>query len=201
MAAPPASLQPGRFETALRLIDEANSGDPNLELAAGVEHPRELLYSRRLTGWVEQLCPDASEELRLAARAQHLCRWQIPRTAYPPTRAGYLRWREDLKKFHARKAGELLRQAGYGEEFVTRVQSLNLKQNFPQDPEGRVLEDALCLVFLQWQLGPLAAKTTDEKVVNALRKAWAKMTPQAHALARALQYSPHEGKLLEQALQ
>jgi hypothetical protein len=33
-----------------------------------------------------------------------------------------------------------------------------------------VLEDALCLVFLQYQLTDLAAKTDDEKVINALKK-------------------------------
>ena len=96
-----------------------------------------------------RLCPEASEELRLAARCQHICRWEIPRGTYPMTRAGYLKWRADLKKFHAQKAGEILREAGYDETTIRRVQDLNLKKNFPDDPETRVLEDALCLVFLR----------------------------------------------------
>ena len=121
-------------------------------MAGGVSQPRELLYAQRLTGWVLRLCPDASEELRLAARCQHICRWEIPRNSYPMTRAGYLKWRADLKKFHAQKAGEILREAGYDETAIRRVQELNLKKNFPDDPETRVLEDALCLVFLQFQL-------------------------------------------------
>ena len=150
---------PRRFEAALRRFDEENSRDPHVDQVAGVAHPRELLYAQWLTEWVLKLCPEASEELRLAARCQHLCRWMVPRDSYPMTRAGYLKWREVLKHFHAEKAGEILREVGYPEEVIARVQSLNLKKNFPQDAEGRVLEDALCLVFLEHQFGDLASKT------------------------------------------
>lgn len=189
-----------RFEEAIRRFDEENARDPNIESASGAEHPRELLYARRLTEWVLQLRPNASEELRLAARCQHLCRWMVPRSSYPMTKAGYLQWRGGLKTFHAQKAGEILRAVGYPESVITRVQALNLKSDFPRDPESRVLEDALCLVFLEHQLSDLAAKTTPEKVVNALRKSWDKMTPAAHAEALKLSYGPREKALLEQAL-
>jgi len=191
---------PRRFEAALRRFDEENARDPNTENAGGAAHPRELLYSRWLTEWVLRLCPEASEELRLAARCQHLCRWMVPRESYPMTRAGYLKWREALKQFHAQKAGDILREVGYPEEAVARVQSLNLKKNFPQDAEGRVLEDALCLVFLQHQFAELASKTADDKMINALQKAWKKMTPAAQAEALTLSYGPRERALLEKAL-
>ena len=185
-----------KFETALRRFDAENSRDPNRENG----QPRELLYAQRLTEWVLRLCPDASEELRLAARCQHICRWEIPRGSYPMTRAGYLKWRADLKKFHAQKAGEILREAGYDEQAIRRVQELNLKKNFPDDPEGRVLEDALCLVFLQFQLADLAAKTAEDKTINALQKSWQKMTEAARAGALKLDYGLHEKILLQRAL-
>jgi hypothetical protein len=199
----PESFQPadpGRFETALRRFDEENARDPNVETVDGITHPRELLYARRLTDWVLRLCPDATEELRLAARCQHICRWEIPRNSYPMTRAGYLQWRADLKKFHAQKAGEILRELGYGEDAVRRVRDLNLKKNFPDDPEGRVLEDALCLVFLQFQFAGLAARTAEDKTVNALQKSWQKMTGAARAEALKLSFSSREKALLERAL-
>jgi hypothetical protein len=189
-----------RFEAALRRFDEENSRDPNLESVAGTAQPRELLYAQRLTDWVLKLQPDASEELRLAARCQHLCRWMIPRNSYPLTRVGYLQWREGLRKFHAQKAGEILRQAGYPEIVIVRVQNLNLKKDFPKDPESRVLEDALCLVFLEYQLAGLAAKTAIDKLINAIQKAWKKMTPSAQSLALKLSYSSREKQLLDQAL-
>jgi hypothetical protein len=191
---------PARFETALRRFDEENSHDPNTQTVDGVARPRELIYAQWLTDWVLKLCPEASEELRLAARCQHLCRWMIPRDSYPMTRAGYLKWREDLKKFHAKRAGEILRDAGYPDDMIHRVQDLNLKKNFPADAEGRVLEDALCLIFLEHQLGELAAKTADDKMITALQKSWKKMTPAAHAEALKLNYSPREKELIERAL-
>ena len=184
----------------MRRFDEENSQDPNRQSADGVEHPRELIYAQWLTDWVLKLCSGASEELRLAARCQHLCRWMIPRDSYPMTRPGYLKWREDLKKFHAKRAGEILSEVGYPPETVQRVQDLNLKKNFPNDPEGRVLEDALCLIFLERQLGELAAKTADDKMITALQKSWKKMTAAAHTEALKLQYTPREKELIERAL-
>jgi hypothetical protein len=194
------SADAGRFATALRRFDEENARDPNRETADGVAHPRELLYAQRLSDWVLRLCPGATESLRLAARCQHLCRWEIPRQSYPMTRTGYLQWRATLKKFHAQKAGDILRELGYSDDMVRRVQDLNLKRNFPQDPETRVLEDALCLLFLQYQFAELAAKTAEDKTINALQKSWQKMTPAARAEALKLRFSDHEKALLERAL-
>src|SRR5439155_1350537 len=183
-----------RFQAALRRFDEENSRDPNVEIVDGIARPRELVYAERLTNWVLKLCPDASEELRLAARCQHICRWMIPRNSCEMTRVGYLKWRNDLKKFHADKAGEILREVGYPEETVAKVQALNLKKKFPDDPDSRVLEDALCLVFLEFQFAELAAKTADDKMVNALQKSWKKMTPAAREQALLLNLVPNPGR-------
>ena len=191
---------PRRFAAALQRFDEENAHDPNVEIADGVSHPRELIYAQWLTDWVLKLSPDASEPLRLAARCQHIARWLIPRNAYPMTRPSYLQWRADLKKFHAQKAGEILRAVGYDDDTIRRVQELNLKKNFPNDPESRVLEDALCLVFLERQLAALAAKSDDAKMINALQKSWKKMTPAAHAEALKLKFGKREQSLIQRAL-
>jgi hypothetical protein len=191
---------PQKFAAALRRFDEENSRDPNFEIANCISHPRELLYAQRLTGWVLRLAPEAPEALRLAARCQHLCRWESPRDSYPMTRAGYLKWRADLKKFHAEKSGLILREIGYDEATIRRVQDLNLKKNFPADPETRTLEDALCLVFLEFQLADLAAKSDDDKMINALQKSWGKMTEAARAEALKLNYGEREKTLLHRAL-
>lgn len=189
-----------RFERAARRFDEENGRDPNVEVVNGVARPRELVYAERLTDWVLRLWPDAPEELRLAARCQHICRWMIPREKYERTKAGYLRWRNELKKFHAEKAGEILREAGYGEEMIGRVQALNLKKDFPQSEASRVLEDGLCLVFLEHQLADLAARSTEEQMINALRKSWGKMTEAGRAEALKLKYGEREKELLRRAL-
>src|SRR5215471_14137009 len=128
-----------RYEEALRRFDEANSRDPNSAMSSEGPRPREVVYAEWLTDWVLRLCPEASEELRLAARSQHLCRWQVPRQSYPMTRTGYLQWRESLKKLHAEKAGQILRETGYPQETIARVQNLILKKNLTDDPETGVL--------------------------------------------------------------
>lgn len=191
---------PVRFQNAIERFDELNSADPNREATAEQSCPRELLYAARLCEWVMRLSPNASEELRLAARSQHLCRWHIPRDSYPATRTGYHQWKNDLKKFHAGKSAEVLQGVGYSEEVIARVSELNLKKKFPADADTRVLEDALCLMFLQFQFGELAAKLDDEKTVNALRRSWEKMTENARQVALTLSYSDRERELIQRAL-
>jgi hypothetical protein len=188
------------FETALRRFDEENARDPNTDIIDGVAQPRELVYARRLYDWVLKLAPNASQELLLAARSQHICRWMIPRNQYPMDRVGYLKWRNDLKQFHAKKSGEILRELGFPETTIARVQALNLKKDFPRDPETRVLEDALCLVFLEHQFADLAARTAEDKIINAVQKTWKKMTPAAREHALRLPYGPREKALLDRAL-
>ena len=192
--------QNARFLEAIRRFDQANARDPNVVLVEGVAHPHELLYAQRLTDWVLKFCPEASEALRLAARCQHICRWQVPRNSYEMTRAGYLRWRNDLKTFHARKAAAILREVGYSEEVIARVQALNLKRNLGSDPECQVLEDALCLVTLQYQLSDLMAKTDPEKMVGILQKTWKKMSPAAREHALDLPFTQSEKDLIEREL-
>jgi len=190
-----------RFSRAIARFDEENSHDPNRVVVHGAAYPQELLYAIRLTDWVVRLHPNASESLRLATRCQHICRWTIPRSSYEMTRAGYLRWRTDLKQFHARKSEEILREVGYDEKTITCVRELNLKKNLGRDPECQVLEDALCLVTLQYQLTDLVAKTEPAKMVEILQKTWKKMSPTAHASALALSYTETERELLSKALQ
>jgi hypothetical protein len=113
-----------RFQNALTRFDAANSEDPRRIVFRGRECPFELLYAERMTHWLEQLAPDASEILRLAARSQHICRWKIPRSEYPMDRAGYYRWRIRLYGFHAEKAAAILREVGYDESIVSRVEQL-----------------------------------------------------------------------------
>jgi hypothetical protein len=168
----------GRFQDAIARFDAANAQDPR-----GIELP----YAQRLSAWLERLAPNASESLRLAARCQHLRRWEIPRESYPTGRVGYLKWREALKHFHAEEAGKILREVGYDDATIEQVQKLNLKK---KDPETSVLEDALCLLFLENQLEETLGKTGDEKMIGILQKTWRKMTPQAREIALGMKLNP-----------
>ena len=141
------SEQPTRFKDALLLIDEANTQDPHTEIFEGEEYPKELLYSMRMTKWLETLEPHASEALRLAVRSQHIRRWEIPRSEYPLGRKGYHQWRIRLYDYHGEKAAEILEKVGYEEETIARVRMLLKKQGLKSNPETQTLEDVACLVF------------------------------------------------------
>ena len=181
-------------------FDAANACDPHDELSDGQSVPRELLYARRMTAWLERVEPDASEALRLAARAQHIRRWEIPRGSYPMTRAGYHQWRTRLGQFHAQLAGEILREVGYDEPTVSRVQSLIRKERLKQDAEAQTLEDVICLVFLESYFADFAKQHDDEKVIGILRKTWRKMSRRGHRLAMGLPLAPQTRSLLERAM-
>jgi hypothetical protein len=189
-----------RFDEAVARFDSANAQDPNIELSDGKPQPKELIYSQRMTRWLERLAADASEPLRLAARCQHLRRWEIPRSAYPMDRAGYHRWRTDLARMHAERAGQILREVGYDDSTIARVQSLVRKERLKQDPEVQLLEDVICLVFLESYFADFAKQHDEQKVIGILRRTWKKMSPRGQAEALKLPLGPSERTLVERAL-
>ena len=153
-----------------------------------------------MTAWLDKLEPNASEPLRLAARSQHLMRWSIPRSQFPMDRAGYLKWRTTLYDFHAEKAGAILREVGYDEATIARVQSLVRKQGIKTDPEMQLLEDVICLVFLENYFAEFAADHDEDKLIRILRRTWAKMSPRGHQAALGLELPERERGLIERAL-
>ena len=189
-----------QFMEAMRRFDEENAQDPNRILVDGVDRAHELWYAQRVTDWILRLDPDASEPLLLAARSQHICRWLIPRKSYEMTRVGYLRWRNELKHLHAKKSAEILREVGYDEATIARVADLNLKKGLGQDHDCQVLEDALCLVTIQYQLAELMQKTDPDKMVGILQKTWKKMSNAARTHALALTFTEAENVLIRKAL-
>lgn len=193
-------IQNAMLQKAYKLFDTANAADPNLIIVNGQEQPKELVYAMRLTYAVLTLDQDASLALRLAARCQHICRWKIPRNTEPMDRAGYLKWRAGLKKFHAETSANFLREVGYEEEVIERVAALNQKKNLKSDPDCQTLEDALCLVFLQYQFDDLIQDTEEEKMIKIVQKTWAKMSEQGHAAALKLKYSEKAQEVLAKAL-
>ena len=190
----------GRLREAIARFDRANAEDPNVETANGASHPKELLYARRMSDALERFAPDASEVVRLAVRCQHIRRWTVPRTSYPDGREGYRRWRTELGRFHAETAGGILREVGYDDAIVRRVQALLRKESLKADSEVQLLEDVVCLVFISHYLEPFAARHEDEKVVGILRKTWRKMSERGRAVALDLDLAPELLALVTRAV-
>lgn len=188
------------FELALQLIDEAHSQDPNIIVIDGKDHPYELHYSRKMSEYLEKHSPNAPAVLRLAVRAQHLRRWEVPRDSYPMNRQGYHSWRTHLKNRQAELARQLCLNSGYLEEDTNRVAALIRKENPNKDEETQVLEDIACLVFLDDQFEEFEKQHDEEKIVTILRKTWNKMSDRGHELALDISMSDRAKKLIAKAL-
>jgi hypothetical protein len=180
-----------RYETACGAIDKANAEEPS---------GHELQYSRKMVEWIGKLAPDASPELLLAGRAQHIRRWTIPRSQYPEGRASYLRWRETLKTFHAGVLETIMREAGFELSSIEKARSILIRKNLAPDAEGQTLEDAACLVFLEFEFEGFIEQKTDEKIIHILRKTWLKMSPAARECALKLPVGGKVQSLMQQAL-
>ncbi|MDT0606419.1 DUF4202 domain-containing protein [Croceitalea rosinachiae] len=189
-----------KLKDAFQRFDQANSEDPNIEVFGGAPYPKELLYAERMTAVLNDFEPNASEALQLTARCQHICRWEIPRNQYEMNKPGYLRWRQDLKKFHAKKARTILTEVGYDEDTIKQVAFLLLKKQLKKSAETQALEDVICLVFLQYYFEPFAAKHPNEKVIDILQKTWGKMSEKGRQAALQISFSKTSKNLIDQAL-
>lgn len=190
-----------KFHRAIALIDEKNSEDIHQDFDQGKSFPKELLYSKRMSKKLLEFKPDASEALKIAAHAQHICRWKIARETYPIDKIGYIKWREALKKMHAELTAEILNEVGYSQEFIDRVSFLIQKKLIKKDQETQTLEDVVCLVFLEHYLEDFASKHKDEKIIDILRKTWKKMSEKGHQEALKLNYSPKVKFLINKAVE
>lgn len=190
-----------RFRAAIERIDAVNSGDPNRVIFEGKQYPKELLYSQRMSESLGGFAPNAPEAVQLAVRAQHIQRWEIPRSEYPKDRQGYRKWRTDLGRFHAKKTAVILRDVGYPPRTVTHVQSLLQKKQLKIDSDCQLLEDVICLVFLRHYFADFTKEHDEAKLVKILGRTWKKMSLRGQSAALEIEMPKHLRALIGKALE
>ena len=188
-----------KFDQAFQLFDTYNSKDPKSTTIKEQEIPDALLYAQRMTEKLNEYDPDALEHLQLAARCQHIGRWEMPRKDYSMDRKGYLQWRSQLKIYHARIAAEIMEKVGFDETEIIKVKDLLIKKQLKQNPETQVLEDVICLVFLEYYFDDFSTEHEEEKLVNILKKTIAKMSQRGVATALKLPLSEKAKSLIAKA--
>jgi Domain of unknown function (DUF4202) len=188
------------LDICVRAIDAANANDPASLFFEGAFHPQALLEGQRAQAWVEQLRPGANPALRLAARAHHLRRWEIPRDAYPRTRAGYLSWRRRLYDFHADALAEIMTAAGYPPDQTARAGTILHKQGLHTDADVQAHEDAVSLAFLELRAAGFSTTVSREQLLRALRRTWSKMSEAGRSASQSLDLSPELQSALVSAL-
>ncbi|MCM8539669.1 MAG: DUF4202 domain-containing protein [Lentisphaeraceae bacterium] len=189
-----------RLENTLKAIDAMHAEDPEKELVNGETRPAELVYAERMTQWLNTLAENPTEELQIAVRSQHLCRWEIPRSDYPMDKPSYLKWRTDLGKLHADKAAEAMTANGYDEESIEQTKKIIRKQNLKNSSEAQLMEDCACLVFIETGFLEFAAKYPEEKIIDIVQKTWNKMSDKAHDAALKLSLPEKALTIIQKAL-
>jgi hypothetical protein len=188
-----------RFTRAIAAFDEYHTRDPNTETADGRVYAKELLYALRMTDRLARFSQTASEAAKLAARCQHIGRWELPRDAYPMDKKGYLQWRNEEKMRHASLAEKLLSDCGYDPETISKVKVILLKKELHTNAETQLIEDVACLVFIEHYLGEFAAKHDDDKVIDILRKTLRKMSAAAQTSVTEMLLDPRIQLLVQRA--
>jgi hypothetical protein len=193
-----------RYQSTIAAIDAANAADPRQERIDGVMRPVEVIYAERMTACLARLYPEATETLSIAARAQHLCRWQIPRDTYPLGREGYNAWRGACRIHHAMLTADIMRRHGYSAAEIAQVGKMIRKEELKRDAESQALENVAAVVFVEHQLADFIAAHPDyddAKVAGILRKTLRKMDGVGHAGALALDLTAHGKRLVALAVQ
>lgn len=188
-----------KLVNAYQAFDAYNKKDPNTEVFEGNTYSKELLYAIRMTEQLEKFAPGSPEHVQLAARCQHIGRWEIARAEYPMDKKGYLQWRNKLKQHHASIAEKILKECGYDTDTIEKVKFLLLKKQLHTNAETQLLEDVICLVFVEYYLDDFAAKHDEEKVIDILHKTLKKMSNRAITQAVDLVQSDHVKDLLQKA--
>lgn len=176
------------LETAIALIDAANSEDPNQVSVNDEAWPKELLYSHRMSDMLQRYKAGADDVAQLAMRGQHIQRWKVPRSDFPMTRQGYHKWRTHLYKFHAQAVAALMQQSGYAVEEINRVELAVSKQSLKDNADTQLLEDISALVFIEHYMLDFATKHPEydeEKWLSIIKRTWDKMTEEAQQFALA----------------
>lgn len=174
------------FDEVVKMMDAANSEDPNIETADGKEWPKELLYSHRMADMLARFKPEADEVIQLGIRGQHIMRWKSARDDYPMDRKGYHQWRTALYTFHANSVADLMEKAGFDEEALERVRQAVGKKALKKNPDTQLLEDIAGLVFIEHYMLAFAEKHPEydePKWIDIIQKTWRKMSDDAHSYA------------------
>ena len=189
-----------RFTDVMSAIDAVNAEDPNLVGVDGKTLPAEFVYGHRMSETLGRMDPDASECLQIAARGQHIGRWRVPRKNYPAGRSGYLAWRRHQRDCQAKRLGDLMTHSGYGIEHIEQVGGLIKKKHLKTDADAQMLEDVICIAFLEHYLPDFMIRIDEEKLAGILAKTWKRMSANGHKYALQLQLPEGLPALLERGL-
>ena len=193
-----------KYMAVIEKIDTANAKDPRRVDVDGQDMAFETVYSRNIMEVLQRLYPDAGELLHIAARAQHIERWTIPRDKYPQGREGYNKWRFELRALHAKIVGEFMTEVGYQQDDIDLVSQYLQKKQLKKAADSQALENVVDVVFLEFYWDHFAKKYShydDDKMIDILGKTLRKMSSHGHKAALALDMPKEQARLVMAAVE
>ncbi|HWB77734.1 MAG TPA: DUF4202 domain-containing protein [Nannocystaceae bacterium] len=175
-----------KWAAAVAAFDRHHGDDPRAVTRDGGTTTWSRDYHARVLAWVDRLDAHAPVHVRLAALCQHLRRWESPREAYPEGVEGYKRWRAAAGLRQAELATRELAAVGYDDETIARTKDVLLKKKLKHDPDAALLEDAVCLRFVEDELVDFARGREHAALLGIVRKTWDKMSARGRTAALAL---------------
>lgn len=187
-----------RHEAVLADIDAANAGDPRAIAVSGAPRPYEVVYAERMSARLAAMYPDASDLLRIAARGQHIRRFDIPRAQFPQGRDGYKEWRRACREHHAKLLEKIMSRHGYSADEIDHVAKLVKKEQLKKARESQALENVVDVVFLEHYFDEFYGTHAydDTKLVDIIGKTLRKMSPKGIEAALALSLPERTRKLV-----
>ena len=165
-----------QYKTAIELIDKVHNQDPTSDTIDGVKIKAELLYSNRMLSVLEKVAPDASLELKLAAKCQHISRWSIPRATFSMDKKGYYQWRAAIMEHQLSVTTSVLKQAEINDQRIEIIVDALKNKADKTNLNASIIEDTACLTFIKWYLVPFAGQFDAAKAKIILQKTAGKMS-------------------------
>lgn len=178
-----------QYKTAIELIDKVHNQDPNTETIDGMEVKAELLYSNRMLSVLEKVAPDASLELKLAAKCQHISRWSIPRATFSMDKKGYYQWRAAIMEHQLSVTTSVLKQAEINDQSIEIIVDALKNKADKSNINASIIEDTACLTFIKWYLVPFAGQFDAAKAKIILQKTAGKMSTRGLGLLPEMELS------------
>jgi len=85
---------------------------------------------------------------------------------------------------------QIMLECGYNADEVALLGLFMRKENLQGNARAQLLEDVVCLVFLEDYFADFSAKHEPEKVIDILQKTWCKMSGRAQGEALRLNIPP-----------
>jgi hypothetical protein len=185
-----------QYTIAIRLIDTIHNQDLISETIDGVEIKAELLYSNRMLAVLEKVAPDASFELKLAAKCQHISRWSIPRATFPVGKKGYYDWRAAIMAHQLNVSTSVLKQAEINDQSIEIIVDVLKNKADKTNQNASIIEDTACLTFIKWYLVPFTGQFDAAKAKIILQKTAGKMSERGLGLLPEMELSEEVHQVL-----